>query len=84
MEASQVIWKKAGKGGRAGRHAHFGKLVGDFREVGIPRWLLLERHNHKVLEELPFLPFKQFELQCPIAGCTLQHGLDVDQALCVG
>lgn len=47
---------------KAGRHAHLGKLVGDFREVGVPRWLLLEGHNHKVLKELSFLPFKQLQL----------------------
>lgn len=59
---------------KAGRQAaHLGKLVGDLREVGVPGWLLLEGHNHKVLKELPFLPFKQLQLQRPIAGCTLQH-----------
>lgn len=50
------------RGQEGSRHAHLGKLVGDFREVGVPRWLLLEGHNHKVLKELPFLPFKQLQL----------------------
>lgn len=65
-------------------HAHLGKLVGDFREVGVPRRLLLEGHNHKVLKELPLLPLEQLQLQRPIAGRSLQHRLDVDQALGVG
>lgn len=55
------------------QHTHLGKLVGDFREVGVTRWLLLEGHNHKVFKELPLLPFEQLQLQCPIAGCALQH-----------
>lgn len=66
------------------RWPHLGKLVGDFREVGVSRWLLLEGHHHKVLEKLPLLPLEQFQLQGPIAGRAFQHRLDVDQALRVG
>lgn len=68
-------------GGEGLEGAHLGELVGDLREVGVAGWLLLEGHHHKVFKELPFLPLKQLQLQCPVAGCTLQHGLDVDQAL---
>lgn len=66
--------------GGAGRRGwpHLGKLVGDFREVGVSGWLLLEGHHHKILEKLPLLPLEQLQLQCPITGSALQHGLDVD------
>lgn len=84
-----IKWWRAhdlGSGGKSiwGWHAHLRKLVGDFREVGAPRRPLLEGHNHKVLKELPLLPLEQLQLQCPVAGCSLQHRLDVDQALGVG
>lgn len=49
---------------------HLRKLVGDLRQVGVAGRLLLEGHNHKVLEELPFLPLKQLQLQCPVTGGT--------------
>lgn len=76
-------WARKTEGARGGdgrreRWPHLGKLVGDFREVGVSRWLLLEGHHHKVLKKLPLLPLEQFQLQGPIAGRTLQHRLDVD------
>lgn len=63
---------------------HLGKLVGDLGEVAVPGGLLLEGHHHEVLKQLPLLPLEQLQLQGPVAGSALQHGLDVDQALCVG
>ena len=71
---------------RPGRRegSHLGELIGDLGEVGVPGGLLLEGHDHEVLEQLPLLPLQQLQLQGPVAGRTLQHGLDVDQALCVG
>lgn len=81
-------WARQTEGGRGGVQGwggpHLGELVGDFREVGVAGRLLLERYHHEVLKELPLLPLEQLQLQRPVAGRTLQHRLDVDQALCVG
>lgn len=41
---------------------YLGKLVGDLRGVGALGGLFLQRHHHKVLEELPLLPLDQLQL----------------------
>ena len=59
---------------RPGRRegSHLGELIGDLGEVGVPGGLLLEGHDHEVLEKLPLLVLDQLPVQGRVSRSLLQ------------
>lgn len=60
------------------------KLLGEFWHIGSPCLLLVQRHDHKVLKELPLLVLDEIPVKRGVARGLLQAGLHIDQALAVG